>query len=136
MSENRTRRVRKENTPVSENRTHKTNGTHSATKKTVNGPGKKNKKSVLRTLPDLKQPESQTKFIVDEILSRYGDQHSKRHYRLVAAKIPYEVIQRVMSEIKNDGGAEHPARVFTTRMERYAEKRLESMKTSIGAIGG
>jgi len=81
--------------------------------------------SPLRQLEDLDQPEDQTRMIADEILSSLGDSHSARFYQLVAAKVPYDVIHRALSEIRTDG-ADAPPRVFTDRMHRYATRRLGS----------
>jgi len=52
-------------------------------------------------------------------LDELGDQHSERFYRLVAAKIPEAVIREAISSIRVDG-AEHPAKLFTFKMQRYA----------------
>src|ERR671914_382993 len=56
--------------------------------------------------------------LVQDIIDTLGDTHSKRFYRLVAAKIPAEVIYQALSEIKGDG-ADDPRKVFTFRMNRY-----------------
>ena len=69
-------------------------------------------------------PVAQTALIAAEILDEYGDEHSLRHYRLVAAKVPYGVIHQAMSEIKHDVGARQPARVFTGRMEEFARRQV------------
>lgn len=90
---------------------------------TVNG--SYTRQSPVRQLPDLDQPQEQTAIVADEIISRLGDQHSRRFYELVAAKVPYDVIHRALSEIKTDG-ADNPAKVFTHRMQQYALKRLTS----------
>lgn len=96
-------------------RIRRSNGSHSPTKKTVNGSDSlKKQMSSLRQ----KQRDAQTRFVADEILTRYGDQHSKRRYRLVAAKIPYDGIQQAMSEIRDDGGSKAPGpRVHCTHRE-------------------
>ena len=49
-------------------------------------------------------------------------------YRLVAAKIPEVVIREALSAIKVDG-AEHPAKLFTFKMQRYALGRVGQKAT-------
>ncbi len=95
---------------------------------TVNG-NNHTSKSPVSQLKDLNQPVGETEVIADEILQQLGDDHSRDFYRLVAAKIPADVIRSALSEIKHDGGAESPARVFTARMNRWA---LEHLKRGIG----
>ena len=73
----------------------------------------------LKTLPDLDQPEDKTEFVAEEILEELGDNHSANFYRLVAKKVPEPVIRRALAEIRADG-ADHPAKVFTHRMMRFA----------------
>lgn len=82
-----------------------------------------NKKSHVRKLRNLGQPAEQTAYLADEIVTRLGDKHSIGFYRLVAAKIPENVIRQALSEIRADG-ANNPPKVFTYRMEKYAEKEL------------
>jgi hypothetical protein len=90
---------------------------------TVNGD--KTTTSLVRQLPDLKQPPEKSVLIAQDILAALGDEHSARFYRLVAAKIPAEVIYQTLGEIKADG-AENAAKVFTYRMNRYALERLQT----------
>jgi hypothetical protein len=62
-----------------------------------------------------------------------GDKQSEKFYRLVAAKIPEAVIREAVSAIRVDG-AEHPARLFTFKMQRYALGRvgLDSQTKTLG----
>jgi DNA-binding transcriptional ArsR family regulator len=93
---------------------------------TVNGSGKK--KSPVASLPVLKQDKEKTDYVAGEILESLGDQHSKRFYQLVAARVPESVVRKALAEIKQDS-AEHPAKAFTYRMNEYA---LRKLKDSIG----
>lgn len=102
-------------TPVSPT----TNSIQETVDNTVNG-----KRSLILDLPDLDQPEGKTEYVAQYILDELGDDHSERFYRLVAAKVPEDIIRRALAEIQQDG-ADHPARVFTHRMKLYA---LEQMK--------
>lgn len=92
---------------------------------TVNG--EQAQSSPVLQLTDLDQPEEQTKMIAEEILERLGDTQSARFYRLVAAKVPYDVIQQALSEIRNDGATE-PPKVFTFRMNQYALRALKNLR--------
>ena len=92
---------------------------------TVNGV---NSGQLLKQLPNLDLPADHVELIATDIINALGDQHSKRFYRLVAAKCPERVICRALSEIKADG-AKHPPKVFTARMGQYA---LEQLKRRIG----
>lgn len=86
---------------------------------------KKNSKSNLKILPDLNQPQEKIQYIAEEILNKLGDQHSQKFYYLVASRVPEQVIRNALSEIKADG-ARNPAKVFTYRMEQYANKQQHS----------
>lgn len=88
-------------------------------RKTVNGDEKK----LLKFLKNLNQPKDKTEYIANYILSELGDDHSLNFYRLVAVKVPENIIRRTLSEIKVDG-ARSPAKVFTYRMQKYALKQL------------
>ena len=77
----------------------------------------------VKELPDLGLSKEQQQYIAEEILDRLGDQHSRRFYELVAAKVPETVIRQALSEIKADG-AKKPAKVFTYRMNQYVIRRL------------
>ena len=79
--------------------------------KTVNGD--------LRELKDLGQPREKTEYVAQHILSQLGDDRSLDFYRLVAAKVPEDVVYRALAEIKGDG-AMSPAKVFTYRLKQYA----------------
>ena len=78
----------------------------------------------VKYLPDLELPAGEIDYLTQEILEQLGDEHSRRFYHLVASKVPEPVIRKALAEIKTDG-AEHPARVFTDRMSRYAIERLQ-----------
>lgn len=84
----------------------------------------------LKELKNLDQPEEKTEYVAQCILSEFGDQHSLGFYRLVAAKVPEEVIHRAIAEIRADG-AKSPARVFTHKMKLYA---LDRLKKRIGVV--
>ncbi len=75
----------------------------------------------LKYLPDLDQPTEKTDYVAEAILNQLGDRHSEKFYHLVAAKIPEDEIRRVLSEIRVDGARE-PAKVFTYRMNQYAQQ--------------
>ncbi len=79
------------------------------------------KNGSLKDLPDLDQPEGKAEFIAEEILGELGDQHSAAFYRLVARKVPDDVIRRTLAEIRADG-ARFPAKVFTHRMQLFASQ--------------
>jgi hypothetical protein len=57
--------------------------------------------------------------VAQYILNVLGDERSERFYKLVAAKIPEQVIREILSEIKVDG-ARNPAKVFVYRIKKYA----------------
>jgi general secretion pathway protein A len=57
--------------------------------------------------------------VAQEILEQLGDNHSKAFYRLVAAKVPETKIRQILAELKADG-ANHPVRLFTCKVRRYA----------------
>ncbi|HUW22407.1 MAG TPA: winged helix-turn-helix domain-containing protein [Candidatus Bathyarchaeia archaeon] len=83
----------------------------------------------IKKLKNLKQPEDKTDYVAQRILDQLGDDHSKKFYKLVAAKVPEDIIFRALAEIKTDG-AKSPAKVFTHRMKLYA---IEQMKKEIGS---
>ena len=79
----------------------------------------------LQNLPNQGLQTGEIEYVAQEILDQLGDEHSRRFYRLVAAKVPEQVIRKALAEIKTDG-ANSPAKVFTFRMTQYALKRLRS----------
>jgi len=81
---------------------------------TVNG--------AIKNLKNLEQPKDKTAYVADQILEQLGDDHSKKFYKLVAAKVPEDVIFRALAEIKTDG-AKSPAKVFTHRMKMTPSTR-------------
>jgi hypothetical protein len=89
---------------------------------TVNGDH--NSESPVRQLPSLSLSLDQIELVAQDIVQALGDTHSERFYRLVAAKVPAEVIYQALSEIKADGATD-AAKVFTYRMNRYALTRLQ-----------
>jgi len=91
---------------------------------TVNGSN-----SIYKNLPSLKQPKAKTDYVADYILKQLGDAHSKRFYTLIAARVPEEVIQQALSEIKADG-ADDPPRLFTHKMKLYALGKLKAAVTN------
>ncbi len=91
---------------------------------TVNGVIKGGVVSSIQKLPDLDQPKEKTAYLAQYILDELGDQQSRKFYALVAAKIPEPVIREALSAIRVDG-AENPAKLFTSKMQRYALGRGE-----------
>ena len=81
---------------------------------TVNG--------ALKYLRNLDQPLEKTKYIAKFILGQLGDNHSWKFYLLVSAKVPEQIIRHALSEIRADG-ARDPAKVFTYRMNLYAQQK-------------
>src|SRR5687768_9419016 len=91
---------------------------------TVNGVVKGAAARSIQQLPDMDQPKEKTAYIAQYVLDELGDQQSRKFYALVAAKIPETVIREALSAIRVDG-AEHPAKLFTYKMQRYALGRGE-----------
>ena len=79
----------------------------------------------VQKLPDQDLEAGESEFLAQEILDQLGDEHSRRFYRLVSAKVPEQVIRKALAEIEADG-ADDPAKVFTYRMNQYALKKLGS----------
>ena len=78
----------------------------------------------LQMLPDLAGIQAgEREYLIEQILEQLKDQHSRRFYQLVAAKVPAAEIRKALAEIKADG-ADEPAKVFTYRMNQYAIKKL------------
>jgi hypothetical protein len=90
-------------------------------KRTVNG----SKKNLIKALPALNQPEEKTADIADYILTRLGvkDTHSRHFHHLVASRIPENIIKIHLGEVIADK-ADDPAKLFTYRMQKYAETKL------------
>jgi hypothetical protein len=97
-------------TPPSEKETRERNY-----RNTVNG----EEKNDIKKLKDLDQPKERSDYVAQHILSVLGDEKSERFYKLVAAKIPEQIIRETLSEIKVDG-ARNPAKVFVYRVKKYA----------------
>jgi hypothetical protein len=104
-------------------------------KNTVNGVVKgKGEKSGIQQLRDLEQPPEKTTYIAEHvILPVLGDEQSRKFYELVAAKIPERVIRETLAAIRADG-AQHPARLFTYRMQQYA--LLQRKRGVVNGMGG
>lgn len=77
----------------------------------------------IQKLQDLDQPQARTDYVAQAILKQLGDKHSLKFYRLVAAKVPEAEVRRALAEIKADD-AEHPAKLFTYKIQRYALRQL------------
>jgi hypothetical protein len=74
------------------------------------------------------------RLIADDILDALGDTKSAAFYRLVARKVPEEVIRTTLSTLK-DSKVRSRAKVFTREMMRYAEdKAAEEGATRRGAL--
>jgi hypothetical protein len=94
----------------------------------VNGVVKGEEKSALRELPDVGDPPEKTEYLAKQvILQALRDKQSIKFYKLVAAKIPEQVIRETLSEVQADG-ARDPARLFTYKIKRYA---LEAQKRGV-----
>jgi hypothetical protein len=61
-------------------------------------------------------------YVAQYILEELGDKKSEKFYKLVASKIPENVIRQALAEIRADG-AKYPAKVFTHKMKQYALKQ-------------
>jgi len=94
--------------------------------KTVNV-GIKNKK--IQDLPGLPDQESKIDYLAEDIVTQLGDKHSLNFYKLVARKIPEQIIRQFLSEIKTDG-AKNPAKLFTYKINKYADEKLSSNRSS------
>jgi len=79
---------------------------------------------VFDKLPNLHQPKAKTDYVAQQILEQLKDKHSQSFYQLVAAKVPEDEVLRALAEVKADG-ADHPARLFTYKMKRYALNRAK-----------
>lgn len=75
----------------------------------------------MHHLEDAQGDTDHVRLIADDILSALGDRRSERFYFLVARKVPEALIRKTLSELK-EGGAESPAKVFTSRMMGYADQ--------------
>ena len=115
-----------ENTPPPSDKNSPTQETDSqkTVDNTVNGVVKGGEGKSIQKLEDLDQPQEKTAYIAQFLLDELGDQQSAQFYRLVATKIPEAVIREALSAIRVDG-AEHPAKLFTYKMQRYALGRGE-----------
>jgi predicted transcriptional regulator len=105
--------------------------THRSEKETIERNHKKEKtvNGDFGLLKNLAQSKEKSEYIAQHILAQLGDKHSLAFYRLVAAKVPEDVIYKALAEIKADG-AKSPAKVFTHRMKLYALRQVK------GKIGG
>ncbi len=114
-----------ENTPPPSDKNYPTQETDSqkTVDNTVNGVVKGREGNNIQKLKDLDQPPDKTAYVAQFLLDELGDQQSEKFYRLVAAKIPEAVIREALSAIRVDG-AEHPAKLFTFKMQRYALGRV------------
>lgn len=73
----------------------------------------------LQKLPDLRLPKDQIVYIKEDILKQLGDKHSERFYKLVASKVPENVIREKLAEVKQDK-PKNPASTFTYKIMKYA----------------
>jgi phage replication O-like protein O len=89
---------------------------------TVNGVVKGEEENVIKRLKNINQPKEKTEYVAEYITRELGDKKSERFYKLIAAKIPEQVIRQALSEIKADG-ARNPAKLFTYKMKQYALKQ-------------
>ena len=97
----------------------------------VNVACKKKGLNPLHGLTDKQTSKEHAALIAEDILLALGDRKSARFYSLVARKVPESYIRRTLSELKV-GGAEFPARVFTSKVMEYAAKaRKETRATDV-----
>ncbi|MCB0486092.1 MAG: replication protein [Flavobacteriaceae bacterium] len=87
--------------------------------KTVNGDD-----SIFKKLPTIDQSQDKTEYVANHIMEELKDAHSERFYKLIAARIPEDIIRKAISEIKADG-AEEPPKLFTYKMNKYTIERLK-----------
>lgn len=80
----------------------------------------------VKQLKNLHQSADKTAYLTQHLLTELGDQHSERFYKLVAAKVPEDVIYTTLAEVRADG-AVHPAKLFTYKINRYALKQLKKV---------
>ncbi|MEX0704709.1 MAG: replication protein [Planctomycetales bacterium] len=120
LSENRTRVVRESDKPLSDYRTHKIQVNNKQSDNTVPNGGH----SPLKELPNIVQEPERRQLLIEDVLAELGDDTSAAFYRLVAAKVPEEVIRRTLAEIRADG-ARDPRKLFTYRMHQWALKKLK-----------
>lgn len=97
----------------------------------VNGPSKNQKtaklrKSQLAELPNLAIPEEEIESLTAKLVQTFADEHSRNYFRLTAAKIPRSVIARTVSDIHKQD-ADNPSRLFTFRMELYAQEHANDV---------
>jgi hypothetical protein len=84
-------------------------------------------------------PEKAEYIAQDIILKALGDEKSLKFYKLVAAKVPEQVILETLAEVRADG-ARSPARLFTYKIKQYAlektrgefERRKKGLVSSLG----
>ena len=81
-------------------------------------------KSIFKQLPSLRQSRTKTAYVANYLLETLGDSKSKHFYKLLAGKVPEPVIYTALAEVRADG-AEHPAKLFTYKMKRYALNQLK-----------
>jgi hypothetical protein len=96
----------------------------------VNAPSKNQKtgklrKSQLAELPNLAIPEEEIEALTEQLVQTFADEHSRNYFRLAAAKIPRTVIARTISDIRKQN-ADNPSRLFTFRMELYAQEHVSN----------
>jgi hypothetical protein len=92
----------------------------------VNAPPKNQKtgklrKSQLADLPNLAISEEEIDALTERLAQTFDDEHSRNYFRLAAAKVPRSVIARTISDISKQN-ADNPSRLFTFRMELYAQE--------------
>ena len=80
---------------------------------------------LIEKLETIKQPSGRMEATADDIASQLQNPKSKGFYRLVASKVPEQIIRETLSEIKTDNHIENPPGLFTHRMKKYASERLQ-----------
>lgn len=91
----------------------------------VSNTPKKKRKSGIKDLPNISIDEDHRRLIAQDIVDELGDDHSWRFFFLVAGKVPERIIRRTLAEATS-GSARNPAKVFTSRMHKYARERYKS----------
>lgn len=76
--------------------------------------------ATIKQLQDQNLPKEKIEYLAQEIAQRLGDKKSLDFFRLVAVKIPEDVIWQNLAELAQDGVVDNPKKLFTYRMGRYA----------------
>ena len=75
---------------------------------------------IIKKLRNLNQPKAKTNYVAEYIFDQFKDNHSKKFYQLVAAKVPEHEIRRAVAEVQKDDNVRDPVKLFVFKMNRYA----------------